>query len=90
MANTKKHGLDFFSVWFAVSHSSGYGQIIERYIKASNGGEFTAGNVDRCKIALDHVDLRDEKLNIEQLQKQLFDPCLSHSKRIEVELIKFS
>ena len=38
------------------SHSSGYGQNVERYTNASNSGEFTAGDVDRCKITLEHVD----------------------------------
>ena len=38
------------------SHSSGYAQNIERYTKASNSGEFTSGDVNRCKIALEHVD----------------------------------
>ena len=68
-----------------VTFSSGYGQNIERYTKASDSGEFTAGDVNRCRITLEHVDSilispRDEKLKVEQLWKQLFDPCSSHSK----------
>ena len=57
---------------------------MEQYTKASNSGEFTAGDVNCCKITLEHVDsiltsLRDENLKVEQLWKQLFDPCSSHS-----------
>ena len=60
------------------------------YTKASDSGEFTTGDVDRCKITLEHVDSiltsqRDEKLKVEQLWKQLFGPCSSHSQRMEVE-----
>ena len=39
----------------------------------------TAGDVNCCKITLDHVDLKDKKLKVEQLWKQLFDPCSSNS-----------
>ena len=65
-------------------HSSGYRQNIEWYIKASNKGKFTACNVNRCKITLEHVgsiltSLRDEKLKVEQLRKQVFNSCSSHS-----------
>ena len=52
---------------------------MERYTKASNSGEFTAGDVNCCKITLEHVDLRDEKLKVERMWKQLSDPCSSHS-----------
>ena len=72
MTNTKKHSLDFLSVCFAVSYSSGYGQNIEQYAKASNSGEFTAADVNCCRITLEHVNciltsLRDEKLKGERM-----------------------
>ena len=45
----------------------------------SHSSEFPAGDVDHSKITLEHVDsiltlLRYEKLKVEQLRKQLFDP----------------